>query len=81
MGNIFNCYLLHRIIKELVIATRDSIQEEWELFHKSFLYGKVDEFCKQYVYQATVDAMKSEGRTFKGVLFFGLMLTKEGLRY
>ncbi|MBP7320570.1 MAG: phosphoribosylamine--glycine ligase [Lachnospiraceae bacterium] len=43
-----------------------------------FYTEEVDEFCKQYVYQATVDAMKSEGRTFKGVLFFGLMLTKEG---
>jgi len=39
-----------------------------------------DEFCKQYIYQATVDAMASEGRPFKGVIFFGLMLTPKGPR-
>ena len=36
---------------------------------------EVDEFCRKYIYQATVDAMKAEGRPFKGVIFFGLMLT------
>ena len=34
--------------------------------------------CKKYIYQATVDAMKAEGREFKGVIFFGLMLTNDG---
>ncbi len=43
-----------------------------------FYTPEVDEFCKKYVYQATVDAMKSEGRDFKGVIFFGLMLTPKG---
>ena len=43
-----------------------------------FYTPKVDDFCRKYVYQATVDAMASEGRTFKGVIFFGLMLTEEG---
>ncbi len=43
-----------------------------------FYTPEVDEFCKKYVYQASVDAMKSEGRTFKGIIFFGLMLTKNG---
>ena len=43
-----------------------------------FYTDEVDAFCKKYVYQATVDAMKSEGRPFKGVIFFGLMLTPEG---
>lgn len=43
-----------------------------------FYTDEVDDFCKKHIYQATVDAMKSEGRMFKGVLFFGLMLTKEG---
>ena len=28
--------------------------------------------------QATVDAMAAEGRTFKGIIFFGLMLTEDG---
>ena len=43
-----------------------------------FYTEEVDEFCKKYVYQATVDAMKAEGRPFKGVIFFGLMLTADG---
>ena len=45
-----------------------------------FYTAEVDEFCKKYVYQATVDAMKAEGREFKGVIFFGLMLTEKGPR-
>ena len=43
-----------------------------------FYTDEVDAFCKKYVYQATVDAMKADGRPFKGVIFFGLMLTPEG---
>ena len=43
-----------------------------------FYTAEVDEFCQKYVYQATVDAMKAEGRDFKGVIFFGLMLTPKG---
>ena len=45
-----------------------------------FYTEEVDEFCKKYVYQATVDAMKAEGREFKGIIFFGLMLTSDGPR-
>ena len=45
-----------------------------------FYTAEVDEFCKKYVYQATVDAMAAEGREFKGVIFFGLMLTPNGPR-
>ena len=48
-------------------------------FSPSPFYTKeVDEFCKKYIYQATVDAMAKEGREFKGIIFFGLMLTEEG---
>ena len=43
-----------------------------------FYTSEVDEFCKKYIYQATVDAMKAEGREFKGIIFFGLMLTEDG---
>lgn len=43
-----------------------------------FYTEEVDEFCKKYIYQASVDAMKAEGRTFKGIIFFGLMLTSNG---
>jgi len=45
-----------------------------------FYTDEVDEFCKKYIYQATVDAMREEGREFKGVIFFGLMLTPNGPR-
>ena len=48
-------------------------------FSPSPFYTKeVDEFCKNHIYQKTVDAMAAEGRPFKGVIFFGLMLTEEG---
>lgn len=48
-------------------------------FSPSPFYTKeVEKFCNKYIYQATVDAMKAEGRPFKGVIFFGLMLTEEG---
>lgn len=48
-------------------------------FSPSPFYTKeVDDFCNQYVYQASVDAMASEGREFKGIIFFGLMLTDKG---
>ena len=45
-----------------------------------FYTDEVDEFCKKYIYQATVDAMAAEGRPFTGVIFFGLMLTADGPR-
>ncbi len=48
-------------------------------FSPSPFYTKeVDEFCQKYIYQATVDAMAAEGRPFKGIIFFGLMLTEDG---
>ena len=43
-----------------------------------FYTREVDEFCHKYIFQKTVDAMKAEGREFKGVIFFGLMLTEKG---
>lgn len=45
-----------------------------------FYTEKVDRFCWKYIYQPTVDAMAAEGREFKGVIFFGLMLTEKGPR-
>ena len=45
-----------------------------------FYTEEIDEFCQKYIYQATVDAMKAEGREFKGIIFFGLMLTEKGPR-
>jgi phosphoribosylamine---glycine ligase len=43
-----------------------------------FYTEEVDRFCKEHIYQKTVDAMAAEGRTFKGIIFFGLMLTEDG---
>ncbi len=43
-----------------------------------FYTADVDEYCKKHIYQATVDAMAAEGREFKGIIFFGLMLTSDG---
>ena len=43
-----------------------------------FYTAEVDAFCREHIYQATVDAMAAEGREFKGIIFFGLMLTPEG---
>lgn len=43
-----------------------------------FYTAEVDAFCREHIYQATVDAMKAEGRAFKGIIFFGLMLTEQG---
>ncbi|MCR4814265.1 MAG: phosphoribosylamine--glycine ligase [Lachnospiraceae bacterium] len=43
-----------------------------------FYTEEVDAFCKKEIYQKTVDAMSAEGRPFKGVIFFGLMITADG---
>lgn len=43
-----------------------------------FYTEEVDRFCREKIFQPTVDAMAAEGRPFKGVIFFGLMLTEEG---
>ena len=43
-----------------------------------FYTEEVDAFCREHIYQPTVDAMAAEGRPFKGVILFGLMLTPEG---
>ena len=43
-----------------------------------FYTAEIDAFCKEHIYQKTVDAMKAEGRTFQGIIFFGLMLTEKG---
>ncbi|MDO4268638.1 MAG: phosphoribosylamine--glycine ligase [Eubacteriales bacterium] len=43
-----------------------------------FYTAEVDAFCREKIYQPTVDAMRAEGREFKGIIFFGLMLTADG---
>lgn len=36
--------------------------------------------CMKTIFKPTVDAMNKEGRTFKGIIYFGLMLTKDGMK-
>ena len=45
-----------------------------------FYTEEIDAFCREKIYQPTVDAMRAEGREFKGIIFFGLMLTPKGPR-
>lgn len=45
-----------------------------------FYTEDIDRFCKEHIYQKTVDAMRAEGREFKGIIFYGLMLTKSGVK-
>ncbi len=48
-------------------------------FSPSPFYTKeIDDICRKTIYQPTVDAMRAEGREYKGVIFFGLMLTEDG---
>lgn len=39
---------------------------------------EIAETCMKTIFQPTVDALNAEGRTFKGCLYFGLMLTEDG---
>lgn len=45
-----------------------------------FYTEEVDRYCREHIYQKTVDAMRAEGREFKGIIFYGLMLTKSGVK-
>ena len=38
----------------------------------------IKEICMKEIFIPTINAMKAEGRTFKGCLYFGLMITKNG---
>ncbi|MBQ7343752.1 MAG: phosphoribosylamine--glycine ligase [Clostridia bacterium] len=39
---------------------------------------EIKEICMSKIFLPTINAMKAEGRTFKGCLYFGLMITKNG---
>lgn len=43
-----------------------------------FFTEDIQKICDEKIFRPTVDAMKKEGREFKGVLYFGLMLTADG---
>lgn len=48
-------------------------------FSPSPLYGrKLAEQCMKEIFLPTIEAMNKEGRKFKGILYFGLMLTTDG---
>jgi len=40
--------------------------------------SEIADLCMQTIFLPTVNAMNAEGRTFKGCLYFGLMLTQSG---
>jgi len=39
---------------------------------------EMEQYCMERIFKPTVDAMNAEGRPFKGILYFGLILTKNG---
>lgn len=48
-------------------------------FSPSRIYSaEIADACMKTIFRPTVDAMAKEGRAFKGVLYFGLMITKDG---
>lgn len=50
-------------------------------FSPSRLYDDVKaKECMENIFLPTINAMNAEGRTFKGVLYFGLMMTKDGVK-
>lgn len=50
-------------------------------FSPSRLYTKeIAEECMQNIFLPTMNAMNAEGRTFRGVLYFGLIMTEQGVK-
>ncbi|MBQ8508790.1 MAG: phosphoribosylamine--glycine ligase [Clostridia bacterium] len=48
-------------------------------FSPSRIYSdKLAETCMEIIFRPTIEAMRAEGRPFKGVLYFGLMITNKG---
>jgi len=49
------------------------------VFSPSRIYTKeIDEYCMKNIFIPTIRAMEKEDRKFKGILYFGLMITKDG---
>ncbi len=42
--------------------------------------AKMEKECMENIFIPTMEAMRKEGRPFKGVLYFGLMSTKDGVK-
>lgn len=50
-------------------------------FSPSRLYTKaMEKECMENIFLPTIKAMEKEGRPFKGVLYFGLMMTEKGVK-
>ncbi len=50
-------------------------------FSPSRIYNsEIADYCMEHIFKKTVDALNSEGRTFKGVIYFGLMVTPDGVK-
>lgn len=48
-------------------------------FSPSGVYSpQIEEYCMKNIFMPTLEGMNKEGRTFKGVLYFQLILTSEG---
>ena len=48
-------------------------------FSPSRIYtAEIEKYCMEKIYMPTIEAMNKEGRKFKGILYFGLIVTKEG---
>ncbi len=48
-------------------------------FSPSRIYTKeISDICMEKIFKPTVSALKKEGREFKGIIYFGLMITKDG---
>jgi phosphoribosylamine--glycine ligase len=43
-----------------------------------FYSEEISRYCMEHIFLPTMKGMKEEGRKFKGVLYFGLMLTQKG---
>ena len=42
--------------------------------------NEVADYCMEKIFKPTIDALNKEGRMFKGVLYFGLILTNDGVK-
>lgn len=48
-------------------------------FSPSRIYtSEMAQYCMENVFKPTIEAMNKEGRKFKGILYFGLIITKDG---
>lgn len=45
-----------------------------------FYTPELAQYCDKHIFQPTIEAMNREGRTFRGVLYFGLMITEDGVK-